>query len=57
MFKHLKKVNQNYIEHFTDAFKYSFMALQASIYFLSIPYGQIFTSLMDQRKYMIYTTL
>jgi hypothetical protein len=34
MFYHLKKVNQNYIEHFRDSFTYSLLCLRASFYFL-----------------------
>jgi len=33
-FKHLEDVKQAYFEHFSDALYYSFLSLQASIYFL-----------------------
>jgi len=33
-FKHLEDVKQTYFEHFRDALYYSFLSLQASVYFL-----------------------
>ena len=32
-FKHLKKVNQNYVEHFFDSIKYFFYSIIASYFF------------------------
>jgi hypothetical protein len=34
MFEHLKKVNQNYVDHFNDGINFSFMSLKATFYFL-----------------------
>ena len=43
-FKHLRNVNQTYIEHFIDSLHYFFMAYKASMYFLiHAIYPDVFT--------------
>ncbi len=54
-FKHLKKVNQNYFEHFADSIKYFYYSMKASYFFLIHSlYPDFYETAGSQQIYELY---